>query len=85
MAKQQYINIEDYMTVEALEDGLTLSLSSSLNEFQYCVDGSGIWKAISTGNETESINAGQTICSDGIAVAAVFVCGAGFHDRVADL
>ena len=53
------INIDNYLTIEALEDGLTASLST--NACEYCVDGDGNWKSLAAGNATESINAGQTL------------------------
>ena len=53
------INIDNYLTIEALEDGLTASLST--NACEYCVDGDGDWKSLAAGNTTESINVGQTL------------------------
>ena len=53
------IDINNYLTIEALEDGLTASLST--NACEYCVDGDGNWKALPAGNATESINSGQTL------------------------
>lgn len=53
------INIDDYVTFEALEDGLTVSLSR--NTCEYCIDGDGEWKSLSSGTTTSSINSGQTI------------------------
>ena len=50
--------IDNYLTIEALEDGLTAKLS---NNCKYCVDGDGNWKSLAIGTVTESINAGQTI------------------------
>ena len=35
------IDIANYLTIEALEDGLTASLS--VNTCEYCVDGDGNW------------------------------------------
>ena len=52
-------NINNYLTVEALEDGLTVSLST--NACRYCVDGDGNWISLAAGAETESIKAGQTL------------------------
>ena len=49
----------DYLTIYALEDGLTVSLST--NACRYCVDGDGNWKSLAAGVETESINTGQTL------------------------
>lgn len=49
---------KDYLTIVALEDGLTAKLS--LNACEYCVDGDGNWKTLPADTETETINAGQT-------------------------
>ena len=48
-----------YLTIEALEDGLTASLS--VNACEYCVDGDYNWKTLQAGTSTVSINAGQTL------------------------
>lgn len=53
------INIDDYLTIEALEDGFTASLSS--NNCEYCIDGEDNWISLSSGTSTESINTGQTL------------------------
>lgn len=53
------IDINNYLTIEALEDGLTVSLSRHACE--YCVDGDGNWKTLSLYTTTESINSGQTL------------------------
>ena len=53
------INTDDYLTIEALEDGLTASLST--NACEYCVDGDGNWKSLAAGTATESINSGHTL------------------------
>ena len=53
------IDINNYLTIEALEDGLTASLS--VNACEYCVDGDGNWIDLPAGTATESINAGQTL------------------------
>ena len=53
------INVDNYLTIEALENGLTTSLS--VNTCEYCVDGNGNWKTLSAGTATESINNGQTL------------------------
>jgi hypothetical protein len=50
---------DNYLTIEALEDGLTASLSK--NACEYCVDGDGNWKTLAAGITTESINNGQTL------------------------
>lgn len=47
---------ENYLTIVALEDGLTATFSSLC---EYCIDGDGDWKQISS--KTESVNTGQTI------------------------
>lgn len=53
------VNIDNYLTIEALEDGLTVSLST--NACEYCVDGDGNWKSLTAGTATESINTGHTL------------------------
>ena len=53
------INTNNYMTIEALEDGLTAKLTRTAT--QYCIDGSGEWVSLSAGSTTPAINAGQTI------------------------
>lgn len=53
------ITIDDYLTIEALEDGLTVSLSD--NACEYCVDGNGNWKTLAAGTATQSINNGHTL------------------------
>ncbi len=50
---------KDYLTIVALEDGLTAKLS--INACEYCVDGDGNWKSLPADTETEPINAGQTL------------------------
>lgn len=51
--------MDNYLTIEALEDGLTAKLS--LNACEYCVDGDGDWKSLSAGTNTASINSGHTL------------------------
>lgn len=52
-------DMNDYLTIEALENGLTAKLSD--NTCEYCVDGDGNWKTLAAGTATESVNAGQTL------------------------
>ena len=56
---EEQMNTDNYLTIEALEDGLTASLS--VNTCEYCVDGDDNWKTLSAGDVTESINTGQTL------------------------
>lgn len=53
------IDINNYLTIEALENGLTVSLSR--NACEYCVDGDGVWNALAANATTPSINQGQII------------------------
>ena len=53
------IDINNYLTIEALEDGLTASLS--VNACEYCVNGDGNWKSLAAGTATQSINSGQIL------------------------
>ena len=50
---------DNYLTIEAREDGLTASLS--VNACKYCVDGDGNWKTLLAGTATESIDSGHTL------------------------
>ena len=53
------IDIDNYLTIVALEDSLTAALSG--NTVEYCVDGDGNWKTLSSNTASESINKGQTL------------------------
>lgn len=53
------IDINNYLTIEALEDGLTASLST--NACEYCIDGDGNWLSLAAGATTQSVNAGHTL------------------------
>ena len=53
------VDIPNYLTIEALEDGLTASLS--VNACEYCVDGDGNWKSLDAGINTEAISTGHTL------------------------
>ena len=53
------IDVDNYLTIVALEDGLTAALSG--NTVEYCVDGDGNWKSLSSNTNSESINKGQTL------------------------
>lgn len=52
-------DMSNYLTIEALEDGLTASLS--VNACEYCVNGDGNWKTLAAGTATQSINSGQIL------------------------
>ena len=52
-------SIDNYLTIIALEDGLTATLSG--NTVEYCVDGDGNWKSLASNTASESINKGQTL------------------------
>lgn len=53
------ININDYLTIEALEDGLYVYLS--VNSCEYCIDGDGNWKSLPADTATNSFKKGQTL------------------------
>ena len=57
------INTDNYLTILALEDGLTASLSN--NACQYCIDGDGNWIDLPSGTTTQSISSGQTLSFKG--------------------
>lgn len=58
-ASQDPIIYTNYLTVEALEDGLTAQLS--VNTCQYCIDGNGDWKSLAASTATPAVNKGQHI------------------------
>lgn len=57
------INTDNYLTILALENGLTAKLST--NACQYCVDGDGNWIDLPANTTTQSINSGQTLSFKG--------------------
>lgn len=68
-------NINNYMTIEALESGLQASLNA--NTIEYCIDGSNNWTKLSAGSYTPSINAGQKISFRGSGITPVSNTGIG--------
>lgn len=56
-------DIDNYLTIEALEDGLTATFTFSVphNICEYCVDGDENWISLETNNTTVPINTGQTL------------------------
>ena len=55
------ININNYLTIEALENNLSVSVEGSAGNYEYCIDGDGCWRKKITNSATEVINTGQTI------------------------
>lgn len=53
------LSIDDYMTVESLEDGLTVTFTG--NPCEYSIDGITTWVELPSGTPTPTLNAGQTI------------------------
>ena len=56
---QGVFDIDNYLTIVALEDGLTASLST--NAVEYCVDGDENWTTLAAGATSPAINTGQTL------------------------
>jgi hypothetical protein len=56
LEESEPLTINDYLTIEALEDGLTVSLS--LNDCEYSIDDVNNWRTLTAGTNTEVINAG---------------------------
>lgn len=55
-----YVDICDgYLTINALEDGLIVTLSR--NSVEYCIDGDDNWITLASHTETSPINTGQTL------------------------
>lgn len=57
------MNPDNYLTIEALEDGLSAYLSN--NSCEYCIDGDDNWVTLGAGQSTPSINTGQIISFKG--------------------
>lgn len=53
------VDINNYLTMRAAENGLTASLSVS--DCFYCVNGSGNWIYLPAGTQTEAVNKGDTL------------------------
>ena len=53
------VDIDNYLTIVALEDGLTASLS--VNAVEYCIDGNGNWSTLTADTASPAINKGQTL------------------------
>ncbi len=51
-------DIDNYLTIVALEDGLTAQLSRNV---EYCIDGNSNWTTLTAGTASPAINTGQTL------------------------
>lgn len=69
------MNIDDYMTIEALADGLSVMLNA--NDLEYCIDGSNNWVHLTKGGYTPSINNGQKISFKGSGLTPLANTGIG--------
>lgn len=65
----------NYMTIEALEDGLSVMLNA--NSLEYCIDGDGNWISLPAGSYTQSINTGQKLHFRGNDLSPVANSGIG--------
>ena len=65
------IDINNYLTIEALENGLTAKLST--NACEYCINGDGVWKTLTANTTTPSINQGQVISFRGNLTPSKYV------------
>lgn len=50
---------DNYLTIEALEDGVKVWLGD--NDCEYCVDGDGNWKNLPAGERTDAVGKGQRL------------------------
>lgn len=55
----EVVDYNNYMTIEALENGL--SVMNNYSALEYCIDGSGTWISLPANSYTSSINAGQKL------------------------
>lgn len=68
-------DINNYMTIEALENGLSAMLNT--NALEYCIDGDNNWISLPAGTYTPTINSGQKISFKGNALTPVANTGIG--------
>lgn len=59
MVADEKLNVDNYLTMAALEDGMTVSFTT--NKIQYSIDGSTTWNDLAVGASTPAINTGQVI------------------------
>lgn len=57
--KPGIVDYNNYMTIEALESGL--SVMNNYSALEYCIDGNGTWTSLPANTYTQSINAGQKL------------------------
>lgn len=71
----EVVDYNNYMTIEALENGL--SVMNNYSSFEYCVDGSGNWISLPANTYTQSINAGQKLHFRGANLTPIANTGIG--------
>lgn len=70
-----FVDYNNYMTIEALESGLSAMLNYSALE--YCIDGSGNWISLPAGTYTQTINVGQKLHFRGSGLTPTSSAGIG--------
>ena len=71
----EVVDYNNYMTIEALENGL--SIMNNYSALEYCIDGSGNWISLPANTYTTSINTGQKIHFRGNDLAPISNTGIG--------
>lgn len=71
----EVMNPDNYMTIEALEDGLSAMLNA--NTLEYCIDASDEWIELPAGTYTQSINTGHTLHFRGNNITPIANTGIG--------
>lgn len=56
---QKRMNLENYLTIEALANGMTVKLNTA--DCEYCIDGSGTWIPLAGGSASPSLLKAQKI------------------------
>lgn len=74
-SEPEQFNAENYMTIEALENGLSTMLN--YGNLEYCVDGDGNWISLPANTYTQTINAGQKLHFRGLNLTPVANTGIG--------
>ena len=71
----EVVDYNNYMTIEALESGLTVM--NNYSALEYCIDGSGTWISLPANTYTQSINTGQKLHFRGSGLTPVSNTGIG--------
>lgn len=67
-AAAEGIDINQYLTIEALSDGLVVKFNGK--PYQYCIDGDGQWVTLESGASVPAVSAGQYVSIRGAQITS---------------